>query len=199
MQLREVAAIAGRPGLFRILKPTHTGVIVESLDEKRSREAIGASQRLSILSEISMYTTTADGSEPLGNIFGAIFEKHGAKPLELSAKSDGADLEDFFSDVLPDWDRSRVYLSDIKKLVSWYNLLVKTAPDALQPAKEEATATEEATEQPGGENAKPTKAPKAAQAEQPAQVLPTEGAVEAPVEPQAEAPKKKAAPKKKDA
>lgn len=178
MQLREVAAISGKPGLFRILKPTHGGVIVEALDATKARQAVGASQRLSILSEISMYTTTAEGSEPLGVILGTIFEKNGGKTLALNAKSDGADLEAFFTDILPDWDRERVYLSDIKKLVTWYNILAERAPEALQPEKEEeaAPAAEEAP-------AKPAKAKKAA-----------ESVAEAVTE---EAPKKKAAPKKK--
>ena len=179
MQLREVAAISGKPGLFRILKPTHGGVIVEALDATKARQAVGASQRLSILSEISMYTTAAEGSEPLGVILGTIFEKNGGKSLALTAKSDGADLEAFFSDILPDWDRERVYLSDIKKLVTWYNILAERAPEALQPEKEEEEAAPAAEEAP----AKPAKAKKAA-----------ESVAEAATE---EAPKKKAAPKKK--
>ena len=152
MQLREVAAISGKTGLYQILKPTRGGVIVEALDGSGAREAVGASQRLSILSEISMYVTTEEGSEPLGNIFAAIVKKHGAKPLALNAKSDGSDLEAFFAEILPDWDSDRVYLSDIKKLVTWYNILVQCAPEVLTPETETATAPE--TEE-GAAEAKP--------------------------------------------
>ncbi len=182
MTLREIAAIAGRPGLFRILKPTHGGVIVEALDTK-AREAVGASQRLSILSEISMYTTTSEGSEPLPNILANVAGKHNSQKLPLTAKADGADLEAFFADVLPDWDRDRVYLSDIKKLVTWYNLLAQHAPEALKPEATEETATAEA---PAAEpEAKPKAKGKKAE---PAEVA------EAPAE-----PKKPAAKKKKEA
>jgi hypothetical protein len=197
MQLREVAAISGRPGLFQILKPTHGGVIVEALDNTRAREAVGASQRLSILSEISMYTTEGEGSEPLGNIFAAIFEKYNGKKLALTAKSDGADLEAFYGEVLPTWDRDRVYLSDIKKLVTWYNILVERAPEVLQPQKdEEAPKAEEVpVVEAAVEEAKPAKAKKA-KAEVAVEV-PATAEAEASVTVEEEAPKKKAAPKKK--
>jgi hypothetical protein len=191
MQLREIAAISGRPGLFRILKPTHSGVIVEVLDGSKAREAVGASQRLSILSEISMYTTTEEGSEPLGTILHTIFVQQKGKKLGLSAKSDGAELETFFATVLPNWDPERVYLSDIKKLVTWYNLLIDQAPDALVPAKEEekegATKVEEVKSEEVA--AKEASAPKPKKAK-------VEAAAKAPTTAE-EAPAKKTAPKKK--
>jgi len=195
MQLREVAAISGRPGLFQILKPTHGGVIVEALDNTRAREAVGASQRLSILSEISMYTTEGEGSEPLGNIFAAIFEKYNGKKLALTAKSDGADLEAFYGEVLPTWDRDRVYLSDIKKLVTWYNILVERAPEVLQPQKdEEAPKAEEVpVVEAAVEEAKPAKAKKVKAEVEASATAETETSVTI----EEEAPKKKAAPKKK--
>ena len=182
MTLREIAAIAGRPGLFRILKPPHGGVIVEALDSK-AREAVGASQRLSILSEISMYTTTAEGAEPLPNILAGMAQKHNGQKLPLTAKADGADLEAFFTDALPDWDRDRVYLSDIKKLVTWYNLLAQHAPEALQPEASETTQAAPAPEAAPAAEAKPK----------------TKKAAEPTADEAAPAPKKAPAKKKKEA
>jgi hypothetical protein len=140
MQLREIASIAGQPGLYRILKPARSGVIVESVSETRTRTTVGAAARVSILSEISMFTTEVDGSVPLPQIMKAIFERESGQPIPLSAKSDGADLEAYFTLVLPNWDSDRVYTSDIKKLVTWYNILVRYAPEVFSEVEDASTA-----------------------------------------------------------
>lgn len=200
MQLREVAAISGKPGLYRILKPTRAGVIIESMDEKRQRTVAGATSRVSILNDISMYTTDQEGSVPLGEVLMRVFEKQKGKLLAVTAKADGADLEGLMAEILPNWDSERVYLSDIKKLVTWYNILVQHAADLFvkdEPAEEEAS-------EPAEKQAKAKKSDKADLKEGPAAVLAQEAkpaAKKAPAkkkEDSAESPKAKAADKTAD-
>ena len=139
MQFREIAAISGKPGLYRILKPTQGGVIMEALDEKKARFVAGATSKVSMLSEISMFTYGGEGSVPLPEVMYQVHEQFAGKALPVTAKSDGADLEDFFSSILPDWDKERVYTSDIKKLVSWYGILAQFGTAVLvKPVEERA-------------------------------------------------------------
>ncbi|AZQ64137.1 hypothetical protein EI427_18475 [Flammeovirga pectinis] len=145
MNLKDIAAIAGKPGLFKVLKPSRSGVIVESLEVKPKKAIVNASQRISILKEISMYVTgQAEESVALEEVFASVKEKHGLAQLDVDTKSEES-LEDFIFSVLPNWDGDRIYTSDIKKLVTWYNKLVEFYPSALEDAKEEES-TEEAAE-----------------------------------------------------
>lgn len=139
MELREIASIAGKGGLYRIVKPTRSGVIVESLDPKQQRLVISANQRVSVLKEISIYTTTAEGTEPLENVLQRIHEEFGADP-GVDSSSSPEELRSFLQHVLPDYDKERVYASDIKKLVGWYSILLENAPETLQESKQEKTA-----------------------------------------------------------
>lgn len=138
--LKEVAHISGRPGLFKIVKPGRTGVIVESLNDLRKREMISAAAKVSVLNEIAIYTEydqeTGD-SKPLSDIFKSIKEKHGDK-IEINTKeASGADLIEFMSEVLPDFDQDKVYANDIKKIINWYNLINEFFPEALEEQKKE--------------------------------------------------------------
>jgi hypothetical protein len=136
--LKEVANISGQSGLYRILKPTRTGVIVESLDGKKARSVVGANARVSVLKDISVYMANhQDNSIPLGDIFLAIREKHGEK-VEMNTKT-SSDLElfDFLDTVAPDFDREKVYASDVKKMINWYNILSVNMPAVFEPATEE--------------------------------------------------------------
>ena len=138
--LKEVANISGQSGLYRILKPTRTGVIVESLDGKKARSVVGANARVSVLKDISVYMANhQDNSIPLGDIFLAIREKHGEK-VEMNVKnSTDADLFDFLDTVAPDFDREKVFASDVKKMINWYNILSANMPEVFVPATEEAS------------------------------------------------------------
>lgn len=139
MELREIASIAGKGGLYRIVKPTRSGVIVESIDEKQQRLVVSASQRVSVLKEISIYTTTTEGTEPLQQVLQAIHREFGDDP-GVDSNSSPEELRAFLQHILPDFDRERVYVSDIKKLVGWYKILLEFAPETLQEgAGEEAT------------------------------------------------------------
>lgn len=141
MKLQEIAAVSGKPGLFVIKSPTRSGVILESLDDKQSRMAASTNHRVSVLSEISIYTTTTEGSVPLEEVFQKINEEFGDDP-GVNAKSDPEELKAFLQHVLPDYDRDRVYVSDMKKLLNWYHILLERAPEALQPQTEEAKSEE---------------------------------------------------------
>lgn len=139
--LKEIAHISGKPGLYRILKPTRTGVIVETIDEKKGRTVVGANARVSVLKEISVYSEGEEGSKPLPDIFAAIREKHGEK-VELDTKTaSDTDLRGFLGGVFAEFDQEKVYPSDIKKMIVWYNLLSQYLPEVFNA---DETATEEA-------------------------------------------------------
>ncbi|WP_035727746.1 DUF5606 domain-containing protein [Eisenibacter elegans] len=139
MELKDIASIAGKPGLFRVLKPTRTGVMVETLDEQKKRTVAGATARISVLQEVSMYTTDSEGYIALADVLYNIYQKH-QLALPVHAKSDDEALFGFFADVVPDYDRDKVRSSDVKKLVSWYGILAQYAPELLASLGNETAA-----------------------------------------------------------
>jgi len=136
MELREIAAVTGRGGLFKIVQPTRTGVILESIDSNATRLVANGNDRVSILNEISIYTTDADGSKPLEAVLHAIKTTFDSN-LPVTPKSEPQELKAFLGKVLPEYDESRVYVSDIKKLVTWYTILHTAYPELLSAKKEE--------------------------------------------------------------
>ena len=121
MELKDILAISGQPGLFRYIAQSRNGVIVESLlDGKRSHAS--ASSRVSALPEISMFTEGED--IPLAEVFTKMYAYTGGKAA-ISHKESNDRLKEFFGAVITDYDRERVHVSDIKKAVSWFNLLVE--------------------------------------------------------------------------
>jgi len=159
-ELQELAAISGMPGLYRLVRAARHGVLVESLDEKATRTLAPARNKVSLLSEISIYTQDADETVPLTEVFERIYQKHGAAS-PVSVKSSESELTGFLAGVIPDYDRDRVYLSDIKKLASWYGIVSKHRPYVAAEAAPEATDTAETP-------APKTKKAKAAKADEPA-------------------------------
>ncbi|UZR95746.1 DUF5606 family protein [Chondrinema litorale] len=141
MTLKDIVAIAGKPGLYKILKLTRNGMIVEAMEGKPVKFVVNASHRISVLKEISIYTHTQEESIPLGEVFNTIKEKQGESTIDVDIKDQGALLR-FLEGVVPDYDRDKVYASDVKKLVSWYNTLLEKAPEVF----EEEKASEEDTE-----------------------------------------------------
>ncbi len=120
MELKEIIAISGQPGLFKYVAQSSRGVIVESLaDGKRINAAM--SSKMSLLTEISMFTEGEDIA--LADVFTKIYEKAGGKEY-ISHKESPEKLKEAFAAVLPEYDRERVHVSDIKKCFSWYNILV---------------------------------------------------------------------------
>ena len=142
MKFEEIASVAGKGGLFKILKPSKSGVILESMDAKKSKLVVGADSRVSIFSEISIYSHTDEGATALEEVMQSI-HKEFAGDTGLDKNSDPDELKSFLSHVLPDYDEDRVYVSDIKKLVSWYNLLARDYPEVLEQEAEEAAPEEE--------------------------------------------------------
>lgn len=135
MNFKDLATVAGKPGLFKVLKPSRTGVILESMDAKKTKLVAGMAQRVSILSDISIYTLTEEGAEPLESVMQKI-EAEFQGDLGLDANPDDSELRAFMKHILPEVDESRVYTSDIKKLITWYNLLRTQAPEVLEKSEE---------------------------------------------------------------
>lgn len=141
MEFREIATVAGKPGLYKILKPSRSGVILESMDDKKAKLVVGGSHRVSILSEISIYTLTEEGAVPLEDVMRTIEEEFQGD-TGLAADADNDEYHAFLKHVLPEYDESRVYVSDIKKLISWYKVIRQYEPELLQK-KEEAKEEKE--------------------------------------------------------
>jgi hypothetical protein len=142
--LKELAAISGQSGLFRLLKPARHGVLVESLDAKAARSLAPASNKVSLLSEIGIYSQDSDDTVPLTQVFENIYQKYGTS-LPVTSKSSEAELTSFLAEVLPEYDRERVYLSDIKKLVTWYSIVSQHL--SYEAATETETPAAETTEE----------------------------------------------------
>ena len=126
-------SIAGKPGLFKLVAQNKGGVVVESLlDGKRT--SISASANVSSLGDIAIYTYEEEVA--LRDVLKAMAEVTGGKEA-LSHKSSKNELEDFFGEVLPKFDQERVYVSDIKKVVQWFNILAKNELLHILDATEE--------------------------------------------------------------
>jgi len=117
MNLEKIVAISGKPGLYEIISQTKGGIIVESLVDKK-RLPINAMHNVSVLNDIAIYTH--DDEIPLRNIFKTIANK-GSEVI--SHKESNDKLISFFNEILPNYDKDRVYPSNIKKIVQWYNIL----------------------------------------------------------------------------
>lgn len=144
MDLKDIATISGKSGLFKVVKPTRTGVILEALDAQRTRSVAGAQNRVSLLKEISIYTTGAEGSVPLEEVLRGIYQKYGKAALPIDSKSDNAALAGFMGEILPEFDRERVYPSDMRKLAVWYGILVNYLPELFESTNEAPSAEGEA-------------------------------------------------------
>ncbi|TDQ13684.1 hypothetical protein DFQ04_3408 [Algoriphagus boseongensis] len=136
MNFKDIASVSGKPGLYKVLKPTRSGVILESLDEKKAKLVAGMSMRVSILSDISIYTMTEEGAEPLESVMKKI-ESEYKGDTGVEASSSDSELRAFLKSVLPDFDEERVYTSDIKKLNAWYQIIRKFAPEVFEESTEE--------------------------------------------------------------
>jgi len=119
MKLDKILAIAGKPGLFELKIQTRSGFVAESLLDGK-KITVGMRSNVSLLSEISMYTYSEE--KPLVEIMRAIAVKEN-EGAAISHKEDNAKLIAYFKEILPDYDEDRVYASDIKKLLNWYNIL----------------------------------------------------------------------------
>ena len=158
MKIEEIATVSGKGGLFKVLAPTKSGVILESMDDAKTKLIATTNHKLSLLNEISIYTTTKEGTAALDAVLRKIKNEFG-DDLGVDANSDPAELKSFLKSVLPEYDENRVYVSDIKKLVKWYEIISKRAPEILEEPKEEPKAEKKA--EPKKVEEKPKETPKA--------------------------------------
>ncbi|PKB17895.1 DUF5606 domain-containing protein [Flavobacterium sp. 5] len=145
MSLEKILSISGKPGLYVLKVQTRTGFVAESLLDGK-KVTVSLKSNVSLLSEISIYTY--DAEKPLSEIMQNIAKKEN-KGQTISHKEDNATLLTYFREILPDYDEERVYASDVKKIVNWYNtlqakgLLVEEAPvvaEEVAPVAEEVVA-----------------------------------------------------------
>ena len=121
MKLNQILTISGMPGLYQLQSRTRSGFLALSLLDGK-RISIGLRNNVSLLSEIAIYTLQEE--RPLEEVFKAIKEKENGQKTTISHKSTNEELEAYFFSVIPDYDEDRVYPSDIKKIIQWYNLLI---------------------------------------------------------------------------
>jgi hypothetical protein len=143
MNLKDILAISGYSGLFRFVSQGRNGVIVEGLVDKKRMNAT-ASARVSALEDIAIYTN--DKEIPLKDVFKRIFQKEDGKPT-IDPKSPNDKLKSYFEEVVPEYDRDKVYVSDMKKLFGWYNILLsENMIDMVEDPQEETEANAETEE-----------------------------------------------------
>ena len=120
--LRTILSISGKPGLFKLVSQGRNALIVESLIDGKKVPAYSRDKVIS-LNDIAIYTE--EGEKPLREVFQLVFDKEAGAKVLVDPKADANTLKTYFAEVLPTFDRDRVYPTDIKKLLVWYNLLVE--------------------------------------------------------------------------
>lgn len=139
--LKGILSISGQSGLFKMVAESKNSIIVESMDTQK-RMPVYSTSKISALEDIAIYTESGD--VPLKDVFKSIHEKENGG-LALDPKSSGNDLKTYFEEIVPEFDKDRVYVSDIKKVLVWYNTLQeKEMLDFSE--KESDDAEEEKTE-----------------------------------------------------
>ncbi len=139
MTIDKIVAISGKPGLFEILSQTKAGIIVRSLADNK-RFPVNAVQNVSVLNDIAIYTYEEE--VPLRDVFSKIAARENGKQT-INHKESNTTLLSFMGEVLPDFDDERVYASNVKKIVQWYNILVNAKFDFATLEEEEEESTEE--------------------------------------------------------
>ena len=153
MFLEGILSIAGQPGLLKLVSRKNNSVIVESLITGKRMPAFSTS-RISTLEDITVYTY--DDDTPLKDVFTNIFNEYKGAIPNLTAKSPNDELTAFFEKVLPNYEKEKVYMSDIKKIVSWYNLLVEKGiitEESIKAYLEEKANAEKENAEPNEEKA----------------------------------------------
>lgn len=149
---KTILSISGKPGLYLLLSRGRQAVIVESIDAAKKRHTVGLRDRITSLNDISVYTDEGDVS--LTSVFQSIYDQFDQKPLDLNTKAMKKEqLADFMAKVLPHYDRDRVYPGDIKKIISWYNILVSNGYTEFETSKDQqqdSSQPEADTQEPQG-------------------------------------------------
>ncbi len=140
MALDKILSIGGRPGLFKLLTQTRGGFVGESLLDGK-RVTVGLRSNVSVLSEIAIYTLEEE--VPLREVFQKINEKEKGGKTSIGHKEEKIKLEEYFFEILPNYDEDRVYTSDIKKIIQWYNILHDNGIVDFTDTVDEETKTSE--------------------------------------------------------
>lgn len=140
MSLDKILSIGGKPGLFKLITQTRSGFVAESLLDGK-KITVGPSSNVSILSEIAIYTLEEE--LPLREVFQKIQVKEKGGKTSIQHKSEKIKLEEYFFEILPNYDEDRVYGSDIKKVIQWYNLLLENGITDFSDDDEDASSEEE--------------------------------------------------------
>lgn len=146
MDLTKIISISGKPGLYKLVSQAKTGFIVEDL-EKAKKVSISANNNVSLLENVAIYGVSEEF--PLKDVFERIYNKENGGPA-INHKESGANLRKYIEEVLPEYDESRVYDSDLKKLFQWYNILQEKGLVTPTP-KEETTEVAAEAESPSEE------------------------------------------------
>ena len=161
MILKDILAVSGQPGLFKLIAQGKNSIIVEHLETKK-RSSVFNSAKADMLADIAIFTENED--IPLSQVFNLIFDS-AVGQLAIDGKTDNAQLKKWFESVLPEYDKDRVYVSDIKKVAQWYNtlhkldMLVKEDPE---DKKDDTDATSEVKEEKPEKKKKKTSSKKEA-------------------------------------
>ena len=140
MGLEKILSVAGKPGLYKLITQTRSGFVAESLLDGK-RISVGLRSNVSVLSEIAIYTLEEE--LPLREVFLKIQEKEKGGKTSIGHKEDKIKLEEYFFEVLPNYDEDRVYASDIKKIIQWYNALVDNELVDFSDKESEPSSEEE--------------------------------------------------------
>ena len=140
MSLEKILSIGGKPGLYKLVTQTRTGFVAESLLDGK-KITVGLRSNVSILSEIAIYTLEEE--LPLREVFQKIQVKEKGGKTSIPHKSEKIKLEEYFFEVLPNYDEDRVYASDIKKVIQWYNLLQENGFTDFSEDEKDASSEEE--------------------------------------------------------
>lgn len=138
MSLKQILSISGKPGLFKILTGNRTPIVIQDLTTKVKRQLFPKDKVVSLY-DISIYTE--EGDLPLRTLLTTIFEKQSGKELDAeNVAATPESLKSFMEEVLPNYDKERVYPTDIRKVVLWYNMLVKDGFITFEEQEEEKEA-----------------------------------------------------------
>lgn len=168
MNLEKYLVVAGIPGVHKLVASRANGVVIEDRKEKRTRFVPARQQQITPIATVGIYTDTEEGTVSLTDVFQKMLDQFDSlPPVSLDATS--ADFRDYFSKILPEHDRDRVHINDIKKCIKWFNFMKESGifeearREAAQAvASDEVSAAEpEKIETPASEEAKPKKASKA--------------------------------------
>lgn len=132
--LKTILSISGKPGLYKLISQGKNMLIVESINTEKKRFPAYGNEKIISLADIAMYTN--DAEVPLYKVLNTIKQKENSQIASIDPKKATPEqLREYLSDVLPDFDRDRVYVTDIKKLISWYNILVSNGITDFVPEK----------------------------------------------------------------